>query len=166
MDEAKPPVRSSSGTAIVVGVLSDTHGHLYPEVRRLLAGVDHIVHAGDIGSAAVLEELRRLAPVTAVRGNCDLDGWAQSLPVVASADLGGVRVVVRHQRDRQLGAHTTGHTLIVSGHSHLASIQERDGTLFLNPGSAGPQRFGRPRTLAIVQIRDGTVTADIVTVHG
>jgi len=112
-----------------------------------------------------LKELRRLGPVTAVRGNCDLDGWAQSLPVMASADLGGVRVVVRHQRDRQLGAHTAGHTLIVNGHSHLASIQERDGTLFLNPGSAGPQRFGRPRTLAIVQIRDGTVTADIVTVH-
>ena len=82
-----------------MGVLSDTHGHLYPEVKDALAGGDHIVHAGDIGSPWVLEDLRKIAPVTAVRGNTDLDAWSQALPAVATMELAGVKVVVRHQPD-------------------------------------------------------------------
>ena len=173
------------GGTVLVGVISDTHGFLYPEVKAALVGVDHIIHAGDIGSQFVLEELRKLAPVTAVRGNCDLGGWSQSLPVVTALDLGGVRIVVGHRRDRlpdggigplleegatpQLPAvEPTAHSrrlLVATGHSHIACLEERDGVIFLNPGSAGPQRFGRPRTIARVHVRDGEVDAEIVIVQ-
>ncbi len=173
------------GKTVLVGVISDTHGLLYPEVKAALVGVDHIIHAGDIGSLRVLEDLRKLAPVTAVRGNCDLDGWSHSLPVVTTVDLGGVRIVVGHRRDslpssgigRRLdeGANPrlpaveptapAGRLLVITGHSHLACVEERDGVILLNPGSAGPRRFGRPRTIARVELRDGEAEAEIVIVH-
>ncbi len=143
----------------MVGVLSDTHGHLYPEVTRLLEGVDHIIHAGDIGSSQVLAALRALAPVTAVRGNCDLEAWASSLPIEAEVELGGVRILVSHiggrphdrsARERQAAgvAPRTAARVVVSGHTHRPASEERDGVLYLNPGSAGPERFGRSRTMA------------------
>ena len=137
------------GAPIVVGVLSDTHGHLYPDVKQSLQGVDHIVHAGDIGSARVLTELKAIAPVTAVRGNCDLDAWARPLPTQAGLDLGGAHIVVRHIASSPRSA-TTGEEsgVVITGHTHLAALEERDGIVHLNPGSAGPRRFGRPRTLA------------------
>ena len=145
--------RDAAG-AIIVGVLSDTHGCLYPPVKRLLEGVDHIIHAGDVGSAQVLTELRTLAPVTAVRGNCDAEVWAQSLPVRAEVDLGEARILVGHVAGwLRAEAGDGGFTVVVSGHSHLASIEERDSVLYLNPGSAGPRRFGRPRTVARLEIR-------------
>lgn len=182
----QPGAADHGSKTLLVAVISDTHGILYPEIKAALAGVDHIIHAGDIGSLSVLEELRKLAPVTAVRGNCDLDGWSQSLPVVASVDLAGVRIVVGHRRDSIPGggvdsrmdgaappqqAHAVGSTatagclLVISGHSHLASLEERDGVIFLNPGSAGPRRFGRPRTIARVELRDGEAEAQIVIVQ-
>ncbi|MFH0916654.1 MAG: metallophosphoesterase family protein [bacterium] len=139
---------------IIVGVLSDTHGYLYPPVKRLLEGVDHIIHAGDVGSARVLAELRTLAPVTAVRGNCDAEVWAQSLPARAEVDLGEARILVGHVAGRlRAEAGDGGFAVVISGHSHLASYEERDGVLYLNPGSAGPRRFGRPRTVARLEIR-------------
>jgi putative phosphoesterase len=150
----------SAATGITVGVLSDTHGHLYPEVKQILAGVDHIIHAGDVGSARVLADLRTLAPVTAVRGNCDLDGWAKALPVRAELDLGGARILVGHIAARlwglaEAGGHGSGagYSVVITGHSHLAAIEHREGTVYLNPGSAGPGRFGRSRTVALLTIR-------------
>jgi putative phosphoesterase len=160
---------------LVVGVLSDTHGHLYPQVRELLQDVDHIIHAGDIGSPEVLAVLKTMAPVTAVRGNCDLEAWAQSLPVEAAVELGGARILVGHlagrlreKLERQQGG-AAGDTaggeggassfrVVVSGHSHRVENEERDGVLHLNPGSAGQERFGHPRTLArlfITPAREG-----------
>ena len=144
---------------IVVGVLSDTHGHLYPEVLKSMQGVDHIVHAGDVGSPEVLRVLRAVAPVTAVRGNCDLEAWAEVLPSQAEVTLGGARILVGHVGQRllrrsgsgELGA-AQGIAAVVFGHSHLASVEERDQVLYLNPGSAGPRRFGRPRTVARLEI--------------
>ena len=148
----------------VVGVLSDTHGHLYPRIKELLAGVDHIVHAGDVGSAQVLAELRALAPVTAVRGNCDAGVWAQGLPARAELELEGVRILVGHVagrlkeetagrgRDAGSSAPDGGYGVVISGHSHLAAIEERGGVLYLNPGSAGPRRYGRSRTMARLEI--------------
>ena len=138
---------------IVVGVLSDTHGHLYPAVRELLQGVDHIIHAGDVGSSQVLMGLKAIAPLTAVRGNCDLETWAQSLPAEAEVELGGVNIFVSHVAARSRGALQNGpgrpaHRVVIAGHTHRAESEERDGTLYLNPGSAGPERFGRARTLA------------------
>ncbi len=143
---------AAKGTS-VFGVLSDTHGHLYPTVKRLLEGVDHIVHAGDVGSAHVLAELRAIAPVTAVRGNADAGAWAQSLPAHAEVDIGGARILVGHVAGRlRADSGVSGFAVVISGHSHMASIEERDGVLHVNPGSAGPRRFGRPRTVARLEI--------------
>jgi putative phosphoesterase len=143
----------------VVGVLSDTHGHLYPRVLQLLQGVDHVIHAGDVGSSQVLVALRQIAPVTAVRGNCDLEAWAADLPARAEVTIGGARILVGHVTQRlRADPHDAGlqagqdFAAVIFGHSHLASIEERDRVLYLNPGSAGPRRFGRPRTVARLEI--------------
>jgi putative phosphoesterase len=131
---------------ILVGVISDTHGQLSPRVKTLLQGSDHIVHAGDIGSERVLEELRAIAPVTAVRGNCDLEAWSKALPVRAELELGGVHIMVGHIAT---GLRVAPHfQVVITGHSHMAALEWRGGILHLNPGSAGPQRFGRPRSVA------------------
>jgi len=145
--------------AYTVGVVSDTHGKLCPEVRRLLTGVDHILHAGDIGSAAVLSELGAVAGVTAVRGNCDYEAWALSLPVTAEIELAGVRFVLTHMVRSEGDFSRKPSTelvpqVVVSGHTHLAALEWRDEVLYLNPGSAGPRRFGRPRTIALVWVFD------------
>lgn len=153
---------------IVVGVLSDTHGHLYPSVRAALTGVDHIIHAGDIGSPQVLAALKAIAPATAVRGNCDYDEWAASLPVEALVELGGVSILVGHiagrlrdtlareQKPTQSGSHDGAPgpqtRVVVTGHTHRAENFQRDGVLHVNPGSAGPERFGHSRTLARLRI--------------
>ena len=151
--------RDSVEGLTTVGVLSDTHGHLYPEVKQALEGVDHIIHAGDVGSPAVLSALESIAPVTAVRGNCDYDAWAQALPACAEVELGGVRILVGHiasnvhsrvEAERPEPARPEA---VITGHTHLAAMETREGTLYLNPGSAGPRRFGRPRTVARVMIR-------------
>jgi uncharacterized protein len=141
---------------VLVGVLSDTHGHLYPRVAQLLQGVEQIVHAGDVGSAQVLAALRSIAPVVAVRGNCDVEAWATALPQRAETIVGGIRIVVGHMGARLTGPSESGDRsapgVVISGHSHLASLEWRGPVLYLNPGSAGPRRFGRPRTVAHLQI--------------
>jgi uncharacterized protein len=159
---------------LVIGVLSDTHGHLDPEVERELEGVAHILHAGDLGTSDVLAALRRIAPVTAVRGNVDMGGWADALPSRAEVELGGVCFVVAHIAPRADGAGRAGQpVVVVAGHSHMAAEEWRDGVLYLNPGSAGPRRFGRPRTLARVEVwppreADGAprVAAHLIRVEG
>ena len=161
-------------------MLSDTHGRLYPQVAQLLEGVDYIVHAGDVGSGEVLKALRSIAPVVAVRGNCDLENWADSLPARAEVELEGVRIVVGHIAQRAASAPPkTGSggqpLVVVSGHSHIASLEQRGNVLYLNPGSAGARRFGRPRTIARLEIwappADGQagasrVTAQILSAEG
>ncbi len=143
----------SSSRRVVIGVISDTHGHLYPEVKEALQGVDHIIHAGDVGSPQVLGGLRAIAPVTAVRGNCDLDRWAQTLPVRAEVDFGEVRVLVGHIAARLRDAEGSGEfSIVVTGHSHMACIEREGGVLHMNPGSAGPRRFERPRTIGLLVI--------------
>lgn len=143
---------------MIVGLISDTHGRLDPAVIKELEGVDHIIHAGDIGSPQILETLRALAPVTAVRGNSDMGDWALSLPTEAELDIAGMRVLVGHiagrlrdtlkrQRRRRPSIR-----VVVSGHTHRVESEERDGVLFVNPGSAGQERFGHPRTMARLTI--------------
>ncbi len=148
---AKPP-GAQLGAPLVVGVVSDTHGHLYPRVARLLEGVDHIIHAGDVGSAEVLRALRSIAPLVAVRGNCDLDVWADALPPRAELELAGVRIVVGHIAPRPESGGDGRVMVVVSGHSHVARLEQQGPVLYLNPGSAGPRRFGRPRTIAQLEI--------------
>ncbi len=123
-------------------------------------GVDHIIHAGDVGSSQVLTELKAIAPVTAVRGNCDLEAWAQMLPTEAELEMGGIRILVGHiagrLRDRLAripGApDPSAVRVVVTGHTHRVESEERDGVLHLNPGSAGPERFGHPRTVARLSV--------------
>ncbi len=154
---------------LVIGVISDTHNHLYPEVKELLSGVDHIVHAGDVCSAGLLTQLGGIAPLTVVRGNCDAGPWADALPTRAEVELGGARILVGHVGGRlrdevaSLGSGASAPDVVVFGHSHQPLMEERDGVLFLNPGSAGPRRYGRPRTMAFLRIAledgDGPVAA-------
>jgi putative phosphoesterase len=138
-----------------VGVISDTHGRLDPAVLTLFAGVDHIVHAGDVGSAAVLDGLRAIAPVTAVRGNVDGGGWAWALPLEARVTFGGATLLVGHIREELL-AHNDpvaeGVAGVIVGHSHKPALEWRGGILHLNPGSAGNRRFRLPRAVALLDI--------------
>jgi len=146
-----------------IGVISDTHGLLRPQALAALAGVDAIVHAGDIGAPDVLTELARLAPVTAVRGNNDRAAWAAGIPDATTLDVGGVRLYVLHDRHQlAIDPGAAGVAAVISGHSHRPAIEERGGVLFVNPGSAGPRRFPLPVATARVRVERGTVTGEIV----
>jgi hypothetical protein len=159
---------------LVVGVISDTHGFLYPEVKELLAGVDHIIHAGDVCTASLLSELRGIAPLTAVRGNCDAGAWGDALPVRAEMELGGVRIMVGHiggklrEEAASRGSGRGGVDVVIFGHSHQSLVERKEGVLYLNPGSAGPRRHGRPRTMAFLRIAPASagVSANIVVAEG
>ncbi|MEZ0474042.1 metallophosphoesterase family protein [Luteimonas sp. B3_2_R+30] len=148
---------------IRIGLISDTHGLLRPEARAFLRGCDHIVHAGDIGRPEILAELGELAPLTAIRGNIDTAAWAAAVPETRRVELAGLRLLVLHDRkqlDRDPAA--DGIDVVVSGHSHKPLIEERDGVLYVNPGSAGPRRFKLPVTAAELVVSDGAVTPRIV----
>lgn len=149
-----------------VGVVSDTHGTLPDRVLELFDGVTAIVHAGDVGGH-VLDLLRAVAPVTAVRGNTDHSGEVARLDEVASTAIGGVRLLVGHKRGELLATVdpvSAGVRVVVTGHTHRALIEESDGVLFLNPGSAGAPRDGHRATVALVEIEGDRVEARIVEV--
>jgi putative phosphoesterase len=136
-----------------IGLISDTHGLLRPAAAAALSGVDHIVHAGDIGSAEILVQLRRIAPVTAVRGNNDKAPWAEPLAVSAVLAFAGRRVYVLHDiGELDLDPAAAGLGVVISGHSHKPSVLTKDGVLYVNPGSAGPRRFRLPVTTGILEI--------------
>ena len=146
-----------------IGVISDTHGLLRPEALAALAGVEHILHAGDVGDAKILDALRAIAPVTAIRGNVDTCGSCATLPATEMVELGGCLITMLHSiDDLDLSPKAAGVRMVVYGHSHQASAEERDGVLYLNPGSAGPRRFSLPVTVARVQINSGRPSAEIV----
>ncbi len=145
-----------------IGLVSDTHGLLRPEVRAFLGGSDHIVHAGDICDPGILEALAALAPVTAVRGNNDLGPWAMALQETELVRFGEVGLYVIHDL-AQLDLEPAGADVrvVVYGHSHKPSVLERDGVLFVNPGSAGPRRFRLPIAAAELFVRGGSVSVRI-----
>jgi len=149
--------------ALRVALLSDTHGLLRPEAHAFLRGADHIVHAGDIGDAGVLEALRRVAPVTAVRGNNDFGAWAENIAETELLKIGGVSIYVLHDL-KQLGLDpaAAGFHVVVSGHSHQPRIDERDGVLYVNPGSCGPRRFKLPISVGEVRISGRSVKPKLV----
>ena len=148
-----------------IGLISDTHGLLRPEAVRALAGVSHIIHAGDIGGAEVLEELRKIAPVYAVRGNNDKGPWAAALPLYEALDLEGVSIHVLHDlKEIDLDPKAAGFDVVVSGHSHKPAVDERDGVTFINPGSAGPRRFKLPVTVGYLDITTGGPRARITEI--
>ncbi len=144
---------------MLVGLISDTHGYLDPQVLTLFARADHILHAGDVGAENVLAELRLLAPLTAVRGNVDL-ALAQ-LPDRADVVLEGVAVHLVHRPEDALPPPAA--RVVVVGHTHVAAVQERHGVLFVNPGAAGRQGFHRTRTAGLLRLEDGRTDVEIVT---
>jgi putative phosphoesterase len=157
-------VKDVASKGLIVGVISDTHGLLRPEAIEALAGADHILHAGDVGDPGILDRLRAIAPLTAIRGNVDVSGICSTLPATEAVELGGKLFYLVHSlRDLDIDATVAGVSVVVSGHSHRADVQERAGVLYLNPGSAGPRRFDLPVTIATVTLADGTVRAQIVT---
>jgi len=145
-----------------IGVVSDTHGLLRPEVLPALAGCDAILHAGDVGEIEILRSLETIAPVTAIRGNIDTEGPCASLPETEMVTLGGCTFYLLHSaRALDLDPSAAGVCVVVSGHSHSPSVHERGSVIYLNPGSAGPRRFGLPVTIAYVMLDDSSVRAEI-----
>jgi putative phosphoesterase len=152
--------------ALRIGVISDTHGLLRPQATAFLRGCDHILHGGDIGGPEILEQLAALAPVTAVRGNNDAQPWAASLPDTRLVQLGGVRVFIIHDLGQiKMDPSAAAVQVIVSGHSHQPSLRQRDGVVYLNPGSAGPRRFKLPISVAEFSISGTAVTARLMELH-
>jgi hypothetical protein len=147
-----------------IGVISDTHGLLRSEAVAALAGVDHILHAGDVGDARILDRLGAVAPLTAIRGNVDVSGRCATLPATEMVELGGHLFYLVHAlEDLDIDPAAAGVAVVVTGHSHRPDAHERKGVLYLNPGSAGPRRFDLPVTLATVTIADaGAPRARIV----
>jgi len=146
-----------------IGVISDTHGLMRPEVHKVFRRVDLILHAGDIGSPDVLKELQSMAPVTAVRGNNYKGGWARRIPEREELRILAIRVYMIHDvKEITSLREVTGFDVVVSGHSHRPSIERRDGIVFLNPGSAGPRRFSLPVTVAKLVVKGAEIHAEIV----
>jgi len=146
----------------LIGIISDTHGLVRPEAVVALQGVDLILHAGDIGNQDVLETLRQIAPVVAVRGNNDKGEWAKDLPDWEVSEVGPVSIYMLHDL-KEMDVRPDGlFQVVVSGHSHNPSVEERKGVLYVNPGSAGPKRFSLPVTLAHLKVEGETVAAHLI----
>ena len=151
-----------------IGVVSDTHGLLRPQVVDALQGVDQILHAGDVGALAVLEALRAIAPVTAIRGNVDTEGALAELPATEMVRLGGssrTAYLVHSIHDLDLDPVAAGVVLVVSGHSHAPSLERRNGVVYLNPGSVGARRFRLPVSMAVVTVRGGELEVELRTLE-
>jgi len=139
---------------MIIGIISDTHNLLRPEVLASLEGCDRILHAGDIARPEILTALEAIAPLTAVRGNADKD-WAEAIPLTQSFELGGLRFFMTHKR-KDIPAEV-GADVVIFGHSHKYEEVRKGGTLFLNPGSCGPRRFTQPITMMLMELTDGKV---------
>jgi uncharacterized protein len=147
----------------LVGVISDTHGLVRPEAVAALEGCDLIVHGGDVGGPEVLERLRAIAPVRAVRGNNDRGVWARELPEFDEVEVGALSLYVLHEiAALDVDPKAEGFAAVVSGHSHRPHAETRDGVLYLNPGSAGPRRFSLPVTVARLTVRGARLAHEIV----
>ncbi len=146
-----------------IGLISDTHGLLRQEAVQALRGSELIIHAGDVGKPEILEELRKIAPVVAVRGNVDTEPWARALPETAVVEAGAATIYVLHDVNAlDLNPAASGFRIVVSGHSHKPGKTERDGVLYVNPGSAGPRRFQLPVTVARLNLEEEPLNPEFV----
>ncbi len=148
---------------MIIGVISDTHGLLRPEALRALRGSDHIIHAGDIGDPKMLEALKEIAPVTAVRGNVDRESWARKIPATEVLEAGGISIYILHiLAELDLTPEAAGFQVVVSGHTHVPRQETKNGVLYFNPGSAGPRRFKLPVTIGRLVIQGEKVRGEII----
>jgi putative phosphoesterase len=147
---------------MIIGVISDTHGLLRPEAEERLAGVEHIIHAGDIGSPEITQRLAEIAPVTAISGNVDTQPWPQAFPHWEVVTLADRTIYVIHDRgDLDMDPAAAGFDLVISGHSHQPKTETVGGVVYLNPGSAGPRRFKLPITLATVDLNASPLRPEV-----
>jgi putative phosphoesterase len=148
---------------ITLGVISDTHGLLRPEAVAALSGSERILHAGDVGAPEIIEALAQIASVTAIRGNVDTAAWARSLPDTEAIEIGGVSIYVLHDLGQlDLKPEVAGFRVVVYGHSHRPKIEEKNGVLYFNPGSAGPRRFDLPVSVGKLTIEGKRVWAELM----
>jgi putative phosphoesterase len=146
-----------------IGVISDTHGLVRPEALAALRNSDRILHAGDVGDPEILNRLRELAPVTAVRGNVDRGPWADALPATEVIDVEGISIYMIHDLAQlDLKPEAAGFRIVIYGHSHHPKIEEKNGVLYFNPGSAGPRRFHLPVSVGMMEIGAGDFKAQLV----
>jgi hypothetical protein len=150
---------------VIIGVISDTHGLLRPEAIEALRGSDHIIHAGDIGKPEILDQLKTIAPVTAVRGNVDGASWAKRIPLTDVVEVSGVSIYVLHILDQlDLKPEAAGFSAVIYGHSHLPNQEMKNGVLYFNPGSAGPKRFKLPITIGKLFLENSKLRGEIVRI--
>ena len=149
--------------AAIVGLISDTHGLMRQTALAALQGCELIIHAGDVGKPEIIEQLRAVAPVVAVRGNIDKGVWASQLPITAVAEAGPARIYILHDLQQlDLDPAAAEFDIVVSGHSHKPARTERAGVMYLNPGSAGPRRFQLPITVARLDLRRSPWSVDFI----
>lgn len=147
----------------IIGIISDTHDLLRPEAFKVLAGSEIIIHAGDIGSPEIIDRLKSLAPVYAVRGNMDKSPWRDTLPATDIIEISGKLLYVLHNiTEMDLNPVAAGLAAVISGHSHRPHIENKNGVLFINPGSAGPRHFSLPVTVASLHIVGDSITCDVI----
>ncbi len=148
---------------MLIGVISDTHGLLRPEALRALRGADRILHAGDVGNPEILDSLYKLGPVTAVRGNVDRGAWAAALAETEVVEIAGISIYMLHDIGKLgLQPQAAGFRVVVYGHSHHPKVEEKNGVLYFNPGSAGPRRFHLPVSVGKLAIEDGKVCGELI----
>ena len=147
----------------LIGVISDTHSLVRPEAVDALRGVELVLHAGDIGNSQVLEDLKAIAPVVAVRGNNDKGSWAEGLPQWEVVEVGSVFIYMLHDlNEMDMRPTRAEFQVVISGHSHRPLIDDRKGVLYVNPGSAGPRRFSLPVSIARLKVVGDSVNAELV----
>ncbi|WKC38574.1 metallophosphoesterase family protein [Ectopseudomonas chengduensis] len=149
-----------------IGLIADTHNLLRPEALATLQGVDHLIHAGDIGGPHILAELERIAPLSVVRGNNDQDSWADAIPERLTLRFGAIAMHVLHDLTQlDIDPAAQGIDVVIAGHSHKPLHEKRNGVLYLNPGSAGPRRFKLPIGVGILHIEDDRARAELITLE-
>ncbi len=147
-----------------IGLISDTHGLLRPDALAALQGCAQIIHAGDIGKPQVLDGLRAIAPLQAIRGNIDTADWALELPERLDLRIGSLTLHVLHDlKQLDIDPLAAGIDVVIAGHSHKPKVERRDGVLYINPGSAGPRRFSLPISLALLELNDGDAQVELIS---
>ena len=152
------------GAPLRIGIISDTHGLLRPEVLEIFSNTNHILHAGDIGDIAILHRLSEIAPVTAVRGNTDLSPDCRTLPLCESLSLASAEIFLHHGHLDEFNFLPHGTNVLVSGHTHVPLIRRQENVLIINPGSAGPRRFRLPVSVAVLTIYNKARSAEIIEI--